>query len=207
MKAPLIGIMADSHGQPETIEAALAMLKNRGCRSIYHLGDICDSAHPETAGDCLRPLQANGVIAIKGNNDHAIVANHKGSDNTSVSPDILRYLHRLPLIKQYRNAFFVHSLPFVRELGLSSMIGTMGQNESQRFFREQPAHIVFRGHSHSPEITWPVNQRIEARTPAVGEKFNLSQKIPCIVTCGALTRGLCMAWNAEENVVDCLSFK
>jgi predicted phosphodiesterase len=199
--------MADSHGQSETIETALYLLKNRGCRHIYHLGDICDSTHPETAGACLRPLQENRVITIKGNNDHAIVANHLGRKKTPVPPEALKYLERLPLMKYYRNALFVHSLPFVRELGLSSMIGTMGQNKSRRFFREFPAHILFRGHSHSPEISWFLNQQIEARSLAVGEKFNLSQKIPCIVTCGALTRGLCMVWRTEENFVECLSFK
>jgi predicted phosphodiesterase len=203
----LIGIMADSHGQSETIEDALALLKDRGCQPIYHLGDICDSTHPETAGACLQPLQMHRVITIKGNNDHAIVANHIGRKKTPVSPEILQYLQRLPLMKYYRNALFVHSLPFVRELGLSSMIGAMGQNESRRFFREFPEHIVFRGHSHSPEISWLLNQQIEARSLAVGEIFHLSQKIPCIVTCGALTRGLCMLWHTEENVVECLSFK
>ena len=203
----MIGIIADSHARTETIVAALKILKDYDCRHIYHLGDICDSTHPETAGACLRPLQEHGVVTIKGNNDHAIVANHLGRKKTPVPPETLQYLERLPLMKYYRNALFVHSLPFVRELGLSSMIGTMGQNESRRFFQKFPMHILFRGHSHSPEISWLLNQKIVARSLAVGEKFNLSQKIPCIVTCGALTRGLCMVWRTEENVVECLSFK
>ena len=199
--------MADSHGQSESIETALDLLKDRGCRHIYHLGDICDSNHPETAGSCLRPLLEHRVITIKGNNDHTIVANHLGRKKSPVPPDTLQHLERLPLMKYHRNALFVHSLPFVRELGLSSMIGTMRQNESRRFFRKFPAHILFRGHSHSPEISWLLDQKIEARSLAVGEKFNLSHKIPCIVTCGALTRGLCMVWCTEKNVVECLSFK
>jgi predicted phosphodiesterase len=49
----LIGIMADSHGQPDTIKAALAALSNLACRTVYHLGDVCDSAHPETAEACV----------------------------------------------------------------------------------------------------------------------------------------------------------
>ena len=68
--------MADSHGKPETILAALAVLKDLNCRPIYHLGDVCDSTRPETAEACLGPLQEQRVITIKGNNDHAIVANH-----------------------------------------------------------------------------------------------------------------------------------
>jgi predicted phosphodiesterase len=65
----LIGIMADSHGKSETIEAAIELLKNRKCDRIYHLGDVCDSAHPETAHTCVHPLQINNVVTIKGNND------------------------------------------------------------------------------------------------------------------------------------------
>jgi predicted phosphodiesterase len=199
--------MADSHGQSEAIEAACDLFKTRNCRSIYHLGDICDSSHPETAGACLKPLKTHRVIAIRGNNDHAIVANHIGRTSTQMSPEILQYLHGLPLMESFRNALFVHSLPFVRELGLSSMIGTIGQNESLRFFAEFPKQIAFRGHSHSPEIAWLSNRRIETRFLAAGEKVNLSPKTPCIVTCGALTRGLCMVWRTQENSVECFSFK
>ena len=98
----MIGIMADSHGQPETITAALGMLTDIDCRPIYHLGDVCDSTHPETAEACLGPLRDSRVIIIK---------------------------------------------------------------------------------------------------------IELTEKIPCVVTCGALTRGFCMAWNPEENVIECLSFR
>jgi hypothetical protein len=98
----MIGIMADSHGQPETIAAALGMLTDRDCRPIYHLGDVCDSTHPETAEACLVPLRDPRVIIIK---------------------------------------------------------------------------------------------------------FELSEKIPCVVTCGALTRGLCMVWNPEDNAIESLSFR
>ena len=98
----MIGIMADSHGQAETIAAALGVLKSIDCRSIYHLGDVCDSTHPETAEACLGLLRDLRVIIIK---------------------------------------------------------------------------------------------------------FELTEKIPLVVTCGALTRGLCMVWSPEENVIECLSFR
>jgi predicted phosphodiesterase len=73
-----IGIMADSHGQPGVITAALELFQREGCRLIYHLGDICDSDHPETADSCAEILRASNVTAIKGNNDHAISGNHTG---------------------------------------------------------------------------------------------------------------------------------
>ena len=91
--------MADSHGQPETIAAALGVLTDRDCRLIYHLGDVCDSTHPETAEACLVPLRDPRVILIKGNNDQAIVANHTGQQRAPVSQDSLQYLRNLPLVK------------------------------------------------------------------------------------------------------------
>lgn len=136
----LIGIMADSHGKPETILTALEVLKDLNCRSIYHLGDVCDSTRPETAEACLQPLQEHHVITIKGNN-------------------------------------------------------------------EFPHHVIFRGHSHTPEILRRRGRRIESSTLAVGAKINLAGRLPCVVTCGALTRGLCMVWDEEDQYVECISFK
>ncbi len=76
----MIGIMADSHGQADTIRGALAVFASAGFGSIYHLGDACDSNLPETANTCRRLLQDHRVITIKGNNDHAIIASHMGRE-------------------------------------------------------------------------------------------------------------------------------
>ncbi len=92
-------------------------------------------------------------------------------------------------------------------MGLSSMIGNMGDRETLRFFKEFPDRVIFRGHSHSPEIVWLRGQQIARRSLVAGEKFELTEKIPCVVTCGALTRGFCMVWNPAENVIECLSFR
>ena len=199
--------MADSHGQPETITAALGMLTDIDCRTIYHLGDVCDSTHPETADACLGRLRDPRVIMIKGNNDQALVANHIGQARPPVSPENLQCLRNLPLVKYHLNAIFAHSLPFVRELGLASTIGNLGDPEAHRVFKEFPDRVIFRGHGHSSEIVWLQGQQITSRSISTGEKFELTAKIPCVVTCGALTRGLCMAWDPEENVIKCLSFR
>jgi predicted phosphodiesterase len=198
----LIGIMADSHGQPAKIKAALLALDNLSCQVIYHLGDACDSAHPETAEACLRPLLHYHVILIKGNNDHAILASHIGRPNPIVAPEVLGFLQTAPLMNYYQNAIFTHSLPFAGALGLSCMIGKMGQNEARRTFNEFPDHIIFRGHSHSPEIIRPRGRGILSRRLKSGEKIDLAERIPCVVTCGALTRGLYMVWKPLENSIE-----
>ncbi|MGD9302309.1 MAG: metallophosphoesterase family protein [Desulfobacterales bacterium] len=203
----MIGIMADSHGQAAPIREALAVFDDTGCRSIYHLGDVCDSNHPETASDCMRLLQNRRVQTIKGNNDQAIVANHIDRDKSPVPSEVLWALKRLELVKYDRKAMFIHSLPFIRELGLSSMIGAMGPMEIRRFCNDFPEKILFRGHSHNPEIAWLQRQQVKAQSLAAGLRLNLSEKIPCVVTCGALTRGLCMIWNPEEEWIESISFR
>ena len=207
MKLTMIGIMADSHGQVAPIRDALAVFDDAGCRSIYHLGDVCDSNHPETANACMRFLQDRRVQTIKGNNDQAIVANHIDREKSPVPPEVLRALKKLELVKYYQKAMFIHSLPFIQELGLSSMIGAMGRMEITRFCNDFPGKILFRGHSHSPEIAWLQRQQVKAQPLAAGLKLNLSKKIPCVVTCGALTRGLCMIWNPEEDWIESISFR
>ena len=202
----MIGIMADSHGKPATILAALDVFKGLNCRRIYHLGDVCDSTRPETADACLRPLQAHHVITIKGNNDHTIVANHLSRKEGPVAPNILKYIQNLPLVLNYHDAVLTHSLPFADSLGLACMIGTMSEKEAHRSFMVFPHHVIFRGHSHMPEIMQPRGRRIESRTPALGVRINLNRRLPCVVTCGALTRGLCMVWDPEENYIESLSF-
>ena len=203
----MLGIMADSYGNPETILAALGVLRGLNCRRIYHLGDVCDSTRPETAEACLEPLQEHRVITIKGNNDHAIVANHLDRKEAPLSPENLIYIQNLPLVQKYHEAVLTHSLPFAASLGLACMIGTMSQKEALRSFIEFPRHVIFRGHSHTPEILFPRGGRIVSRTPAVGVKFNLAGRRPCVVTCGALTRGWYMIWDEEENYVSVYRFK
>jgi hypothetical protein len=87
------------------------------------------------------------------------------------------------------------------------MIGAMGRMEITRFCNDFPEKILFRGHSHNPEIAWLQRQQVKAQPLAAGLKLNLSKKIPCVVTCGALTRGLCMIWNPEDNYIESLSIR
>jgi len=201
----LIGIMADSHGRTDMIRDALAALKRLSCRAVYHLGDVCDSAHPETAETCLALLHEQRVMMIKGNNDHAIIANHIDRPNPFAAGEVWQYLQAAPLIRHYQNAVFTHSLPFAETMGLASMIGTMGKKAAQQTFEKFPHHIIFRGHSHTPEIVRPHAESVSSRRLKPGEKIDLAGKIPCVLTCGALTRGLYMVWNPAENSVRCLS--
>lgn len=203
----LIGLISDSHGQVKPLANGLAYLKDNGCDTLYHLGDICDSLHPKTADACVGLLRDFQVRCVKGNNDHSIVVNHTGRENASIQTETLDYLRQLPLVRQLEDGVMAHSLPFEKELGLACMVGTMTHDYARIFFRSFGDCILFRGHSHSPVIAWQNREGglVSANIP-LEQTIELKKRIPCIVTCGALDQGLCLLWSLTDNSVTSLRF-
>ncbi len=200
---PIAGIMADSHGQPENIANALAFFKERDCEAVYHLGDICDSSHPETADQCVYLLRENKVLGIKGNNDHQVVVNHEGRQNTNPASATIQYLKTLPMVIERGNIVMAHSLPFVKERGLSSMVGVLGHNEARLFFQTYPHKVLLRGHSHYPEILWQPNHTLLTSKILPGNTIQVADTKPCIITCGALDQGFLMIWETGIRRLTC----
>jgi predicted phosphodiesterase len=203
----LIGIVADSHGQAEPLADGLAFLRKKGCDSLYHLGDICDSLHPETADTCVSLLLEFEVNSVKGNNDHAVVINHEDRKSAFVRTATVDYLRALPLVIELQESILAHSLPFERELGLACMVGAMTRDYALDFFRKFNDRLLFRGHSHTPEIIrqdrhgQPVSEAIFP-----GQAIEIKGHTTCIVTCGALDRGLCLLWSLEDGRITSLKF-
>jgi len=204
---PLIGLIADSHGRAKTMAAALEYLKAERCTHLYHLGDICDSLHPETADACVELLQDYQVKSVKGNNDHSIVVNQASRKTPSIRPETLHYLEQLPLVIQTGRTIMAHSLPFEKELGLACMVGAMTHDYARVFFRSFGDCILFRGHSHSPDIAWQdCEGRIVSANISLEQTINITERLPCIVTCGALDQGLCLLWSLTDSSVTSLRF-
>lgn len=195
----IVGIMADSHGDPDSIAAGADYLVRRGCTAIYHLGDICDTNRWTTADRCVSLVQRLGILAVRGNNDHSLAADAKGWTRNRLRGATIRFLENLPLSLSVGEATLVHSQPFIRRLGLSAMIGVMGRNEAERFFRESPRGLLFRGHSHRPEIIYRSGSQIRFAPMIAGATIHLDEYRPCIVTCGALSSNLILVWKPGEN--------
>lgn len=197
-----VGIMADSHGRPQAIARALDFFEAQQCSRIYHLGDICDSFRPDTADACVDLLRRHRVVALKGNNDHSLVVNHQGSRGSVMKTETIDYLKHLPLVLHEQGAVIAHALPFVREQGLSCMIGTLGPGERSLFFGNYPNGMLIRGHQHFPEIVWRRHETLSQKIEP-GSRIDLKDKIPCIVTVGALDNGFCMIWEPREQTIAC----
>jgi predicted phosphodiesterase len=199
------GIMADSHGHVQRLSDAIAFLKEQDCLRMVHLGDICDSTSPQTADACVALMQNNTIGAVKGNNDHAISLNNAHHTWAAVSTATINYLRNLPLLLTDQNRLFTHSLPFEKELGLSSMIGALTTENIVRFFKSYPGFTLFRGHSHSPEMIRSENSHFTRSPLMVGQTVDLKRTSPIIFTCGALTDGHCLIIE-PEGTLTCLCF-
>jgi len=198
-----IGVMADSHGRADAIAGAVALLRARGCQTLVHLGDICDSERPETADECVGILASAGVLCVRGNNDHWLLASREGRPAGLVSAATFAFLESLPPARRVAGAVMAHSLPFIRRMGLSSMARPMGDVEFTLFFSENPQGVLFRGHSHAPVLSRPSFAGITHAPLSPGEPVAVSR--PLAVTCGALTRGLCVEWDPAAGLLSLLS--
>ncbi len=197
----IIGIMADSHGQAACIQDALDFFERNDCSCIYHLGDICDSAHPETAEACVQLLLQHHIQAIKGNNDHQVVVNHVDRHPADISVETIEFLQRLPLTSEMDDMVLAHSLPFIKQRGLSSMVGALGDNEAALFFRLNPHKILVRGHSHLPELVQSDRDNIVTTKLIPEEIQTITDIIPGIITCGAVDHGYVMIWDRQKRTI------
>jgi predicted phosphodiesterase len=199
----MIGIMADSHGDATAIDNAAAFLEQEGCTALYHLGDICDTNRHDTADECVARIKDHGILAVKGNNDHSLAVDARGRPDDLLDRRTLSFLEDLPLIREVAEAELVHSRPDIQQLGMSAMIGTIGRREANAYFRENPQGLLFRGHSHQPEIICGTADGVRFTALAHGQVVDLAGKRPCIVTCGALMEGWVMIWNPRTDRLTC----
>ena len=65
---------------------------------------------------------------------------------------------------------------------------------------------TFSAFSKNPEIVWEEKGRIHYAALEPGTETNLINYQPCIVTRGALTRGLATIWDRGDNILKNLSF-
>ena len=202
----IIGIIADSHGRSDMIQKSVEFLLDQQCDLIIHLGDICDSFSPATCDPCLNILMDYHVVALKGNNDHVLELNQSFIENPNISKKGLTYLHQLAPVLECEKAVFAHSLPFFKELGISCITRFMGDPEIRHFCSEGTHRILFRGHGHDPELIWIEKNTIQRADLKTDTTIHLEKYRPCIITCGALTRGLAMIWDKRNNTLKNLSF-
>jgi predicted phosphodiesterase len=193
-----IGIISDSHGQVAQLSQTIQYLQEKQCKTIIHLGDICDTVHIHTADQCISVIQKYNIVAIRGNNDHALSL----VDNPEIDQRTRDYIQSLPLVLQTNQLFFAHSLPFVNELGLSCMIQNLNSRLINLCFNSLGKNaILFRGHSHQPEIVFQTNKDYKRITMNFPVKKDLNDLCPCVITCGTVMNGQCMIYYPDDRIL------
>jgi len=198
----IVGIVSDSHGQTSVLEKAIYYLKQKGCKIIIHLGDICDSSIIKTADDCISLVQKNEIIAIRGNNDHSMSI----SKAPGISQPTIDFIKNLPLAIQTQQFIFTHSLPFVKELGLSCMIQNMNENHMQMFFNDNSiSKLLFKGHSHNPELVIKNDRGFLRKKLDFPNQIFLKDK--CIINCGAVMDNHCAIFYPNQLLFEGMVIK
>jgi predicted phosphodiesterase len=190
-----IGIMADSHGDAGAVDDAAACFRGHGCGSIFHLGDLCDSLRPETAGECLAKLALHRIMAIRGNNEQALLLNRP----PEIDAEAMLAMRAMPLTRQVGKALLAHSLPFAAEMGPRCMLEDMLPDHIRCFARRHPGMLLFRGHSHHPEIVRIRDRDLLREEMLPGRLYRLDANESTVITCGALEERLCLIWNRQRE--------
>jgi len=191
-----VGLMADSHGDSKAIAAAAAFLKAAGCRLLVHLGDICDSTDASTAAACVAAVRREGMWAVRGNNDQALLADGA----PALDPGTRAWLGRLPLGIETPSAVFVHNRPGVRRLGRAALFGDLADGEILSFLGDGAGRLLFRGHGHRPLLQQAgpggVIQTALPGPPGV------SLSGAAMITCGSLDRATVLVWDTVARRVE-----
>jgi len=176
-----IGIIADSHGRNDRIRRALDELHSLGAECIVHLGDVCDSLRPEALKESLGLITAHGVMGVLGNNEHSLLTDgYSGMlDNACRA-----YLQQLPYTITIQDWCFTHSAPFPWPAATRRPLA-----EFLPCMHSLPYRIVFRGHSHTPEVIELSPEGGREMTPPLHGAIVLDPQKSYVVTVGALENG------------------
>ena len=148
-----IGLLADSHGNFESIKKGIVRLNEFNARTFIHLGDIFDSLENDNLYEIFKIIIQNNFLSVKGNNDFQVqnlLKNGHSFDISQVKKDkILSFLKHMPMRLTDESICFAHSLPFNSIRSFYEPVDTGTIDRAKQLFNETAYQIIFCGHSHS----------------------------------------------------------
>jgi predicted phosphodiesterase len=179
-----IGLIADSHGKNDLLIKSIRTLRDAGAQTLLHLGDICDSLDPYTAGDTVKILKQHSIPGVLGNNEYSMITEHHNAHVQNISADVMNYLKQLPYVMSIGSIWFTHSAPFKWPAATRRPI-----TEYLPHFIDKgdfPFEILFRGHSHQPSII-EIHDKKTKKIPAqAGKRQKLNRNKRYVITVGAV---------------------
>lgn len=192
----IIGIMADSHGNNVLLAAAIEALKDRGARTLIHLGDMCDTLSPHLTTETLRLIGENGVRGVRGNNECQMIHDLKSSRGEGPHQESTA-LEELPYVMSLGPLWFTHSVPYPFPAATRRPV-----SEFLPALLEDPAipfSILFRGHSHRLSILEIRGASWEKIPVEADRDIPLDKDHRYIITVGAVEKAACALFMPGER--------
>lgn len=196
-----IGILADSHGNEEATEQAVAALLERGAGCLIHLGDLCESMEGKLSEGMLALALRHGITVIKGNNDLAVERLLDENPSRGREEETARdFLKNLPLRVAVDDLLFAHSMPDGTIRSVYDPIDDGGVDRAAEVFTRSSFTALFCGHSHSP-ILFRLRRGTVTREPvAPAEDLCFQPEERYIIVAGAVTEGECALLDTERRI-------
>ena len=148
-----IGLLADSHGNLESIKKGVVRLNETHSDTFIHLGDIFDSLENDDLYEIYNTINQNNFLTVKGNNDFQVenmLNNGRSFDIPLLRKNkIISFLKNMPMRLTDEKICFTHSLPFNSIRSFYEPVDTGTTERAIRLFTETVYKIIFCGHSHS----------------------------------------------------------
>ncbi len=148
-----IGLLADSHGNLESIKKGIVRLNESHAHPFIHLGDIFDSLKNENLYEIYKIITQNNFLTVKGNNDFQVenrLNNGHSFDIPVIKKNkIISFLKHMPMRLTDEKICFTHSLPFNSIRSFYEPVDTGTTERAKQLFTETSYKIIFCGHSHS----------------------------------------------------------
>jgi len=195
----MIGLLSDSHGDLDALARTVWALRRRDVAEIIHLGDFCDSLREEGLEETTRYLLAEGISAVKGNNDF-LAENRLSalSKPTVAQRESLAFLSRVPRTIERGDACFAHSQA---GNGFRSFFEPVEDGTVERtatLFAGMPCRFLFCGHSHQPVLLRWDGREATREIPQEETPARLATSVRCIVIVGAADNGDCGLYDEKE---------
>jgi len=197
-----IGLIADSHGNLNSIEQGVITLRGLRTDVMIHLGDIYDSLENDDIFKIYQIISKNNFFTVKGNNDFQVenlLTNGHSFDVSLIQKKrILSFLKQMPMRLVDEKICFTHSLPFNSIRSFYEPIDTGTTDRASQLFSQTPYSIIFCGHSHS-SIIFRMRKGVVTREQVnPGEVIGFHSSERYIVIVGSSDNGECGLFDKKQ---------
>jgi len=186
----LLAIISDIHANIDALDAVMEDIDTRKVDGIICLGDVV--GYGAAPAECVSIIRNRCETTIMGNHDQMtavpgvlLASEHVAAGirhaRTSLSEDELKWLAALPYQVSAYGCSFVHaSLAIPEEFAYLT-----NDQEAKLHFDIQQNDVSFMGHTHIPQVVFPISERFIWSDPTE-EPFNVGDNVRCAINVGSV---------------------